>query len=125
MSKLIITCEIDLDKIKEHWQGFYNRHVSPLLKHLNITIHWVITQCNQNTKNAVYTAENTDFSLSESEESPTIEKIGEELIKCANPYCDEYFPYKKMGNQVKKYCSTKCKDDVNNQKKKAAAKLEN
>lgn len=124
MPKLIITYEIDIDKLREHCQSWLHQVQHLLLKAWNFALHRSLPQRTRRRKKAVYTAKNADLDAQIYEKSIQTEQAGEGLIQCANPSCGQYFEYQKRGNQIKKYCSTKCKDDVHNQKKKASTHLE-
>ena len=137
--KFIFTIEVDVGDIQKDWKSYQERNLSPLVKLLKQALLRVLPPSTQPSKNAVYTAKNSEFSKKNTFEYAAPEERGEGYVKCANPSCNKgengqpaYFPYLKRGNQVKRYCTSKgignCKDEHNNAKKinknEVAAQLE-
>jgi hypothetical protein len=134
MKEIKIKILIDDEAIAEKVRVIYllvMRTVAPiayviiliLIRTISPSTHRNILRRTQ-SKKAVYTAEKHDFSFQKHQTfEPKNERVGglnmhsSTMVKCGNPECDNLFEYAKRGNQEKKFCSSTCKDAVNNAKK--------
>jgi hypothetical protein len=128
--KLVIKFEADLEKLGEDLQSYLFRVLSYMLQRR--IVRKKVSRVRKRTplEPTEYTADSVEYTVKNTTNTQRYETIGDEdnyqtesYVRCANPYCDEMFPYQKRGNQEKKYCSPKCKDDVNNERKKVESSL--
>lgn len=114
--KIVIRNEIDIAELRK---DFYNSALYKILIAPTLKVLEMVTRQYQKNKTAAYTAKTADLTQ---QNNPFIQEGREphegQMVECQNQKCSAYFPYFKRGNQVKKYCSNKCKDEVNNTKRK-------
>jgi hypothetical protein len=139
MKRISITINIDDEALKRAVVSKYMLVMRLLAPIPYVLVMLVIRMISQRTqlrkkastppKNAVYAAENRVFTQQDNSQYghrktrvganvDTPNMHSSTMVKCGNPECkNPPFPYQKYGNQPKKFCSSACKDAVNNAKK--------
>lgn len=118
------TYEVDVGEIELALYRLFQTLLHPLLYLLVFALHRKTSQGTRQGKNTAYTAKKPDFTPQDIDFVEVENEVGESdflhsstMRKCANPLCSNIFEKRKLGNQEKKFCSTNCKDVVNNKKK--------